>query len=253
MSQINFSIAPDISPQRIPGWFLFASSLHKVLGMPVRAVDFQSYEDQNNAFNKGEIDLVYANPCDTGALVRHKNFIPIARPVCDVTEVTIVTQSGSGYNKMTAVPKHPKIAVTENNDLRMLGLILLEPAGVQKSDVTFLTAPNHILAIKKLLSGEVDLAFIPSTTFKGLSPAIAKDLRALVATTASDMETVSHCFLISPRLIDKIDALKCHFLQMDKTPAGQMMLEDIGVRAWEVLDDPDEINYMIDLVIALQA
>lgn len=253
MSQINFSIAPDISPQRIPGWFLFASSLQKILDISIRTIDFQSYEDQNKAFLNNTIDITYANPSDTGALVRNNNFIPIACPINDVTEITVITKIGSAYNKMTTIPKHPKIAVTENNDLRMLGLILLEPAGIQKQDVIFLTAPNHILAIKKLLKGEVELAFIPSATYRGLSPAIAKDLCALVATTSSDMESVSHCFLVSPRLINKIAALKTHFLQMNTTPAGQMMLEDIGIQAWKTLDDENEINYMIDLIIALQA
>ena len=252
MSTISFSIAPDIAPQRLPGWYIFATWLQKQIDASLTTTDFSSFEKQKQALLDGKIDFLYANPYDAGWLVREQKFIALAQPMSDVAEVTIVTKANSNIKQVSDIPNGVKASAADNADLRMLGAILLEPANLTKDDFTFVDVSNHILAIKALLSGNADIAMIPSNIYKGLSKTIANDLTALVSTEPHDIESVAHCFVLSPKMAEYADQIKATLKNMKNIPNGQSILDDIGVADWKILEDKEEIAFMIDLIYALQ-
>lgn len=252
MSTISFSIAPDIAPQRLPGWYIFATWLQRQIGSPITTTDFSSFEKQKQALLDGKIDFLYANPYDAGWLVREQKFIALAQPQNDVAEVTIVSKANSAIQKVTDIPNGVKASAADNADLRMLGAILLEPANLTKDDFTFVDVSNHILAIKSLLSGDADIAMIPSNIYKGLSNTISNDLTPLVSTQPYDIESVAHCFVLSPKMAQFEEPIKTVLREMQSTSNGQKILEDIGVSDWKILEDKEEIAFMIDLIYALQ-
>lgn len=252
MSTISFSIAPDIAPQRLPGWYIFATWLQKQIDAPITTTDFSSFEKQKQALLDGKIDFLYANPYDAGWLVREQKFIALAQPESDVAEVTIVTKANSDIKTVTDINKGVKASAADNADLRMLGAILLEPANLTKDDFTFVDVSNHILAVKSLLSGNADIAMIPTKIFKGLSKTIANDLVPLVSTQPNDIESVAHCFVLSPKMAEYEAPIKKALQEMKTLPNGQSILDDIGVSDWKILEDKEEIAFMIDLIYALQ-
>ncbi|OYQ74519.1 MULTISPECIES: PhnD/SsuA/transferrin family substrate-binding protein [Wohlfahrtiimonas] len=252
MSTISFSIAPDIAPQRLPGWYIFATWLSKQINTPITTTDFSSFEKQKQALLDGKIDFLYANPYDAGWLVREQKFIALAQPTSDVAEVTVVAKVGGAITAVVDIPKGVNVAAADNADLRMLGAILLEPANLTKDDFTFVDVSNHILAIKALLSGKADIAMIPTKIFNGLSKTIANDLNPLVSTQARDIESVAHCFVLSPQMAEFAEPIKQVLKEMKNLPNGQSILDDIGVTDWKILENKDEIAFMIDLIYALQ-
>ncbi len=252
MSSISFSIAPDIAPQRLPGWYIFATWLQKQINCSITTTDYSSFEKQKDALLEGKIDLLYANPYDAGWLVREQKFIALAQPQNAVAEVTVVSLKKSDIHAVTDIPNGVKVAAADNADLRMLGAILLEPANLTKEDFTFVDANNHILAIKALLNGTADIAMIPTATYKGLSNTISSDLEFLVSTQPYDIETVAHCFVLSPKMAEFEGAIKETLRNMKESDSGKKILEDLGVADWKVLENKEEIAFMIDLIYALQ-
>lgn len=252
MSTISFSIAPDIAPQRLPGWYIFATWLQKQIDASITTTDFSSFAKQKQALLDGKIDFLYANPYDAGWLVREQKFIALAQPMSDVAEVTIVSKANSDIKTVVDIPNGVKASAADNADLRMLGAILLEPANLTKEDFTFVDVNNHILAIKALLAGDSQIAMIPTKIFKGLSKTIASDLQPLVSTEARDIESVAHCFVLSPKMAEFAEPIKNILRDMENLPNGQSILDDIGVREWKILDSKEEIAFMIDLIYALQ-
>ncbi len=252
MSTISFSIAPDIAPQRLPGWYIFATWLQKQINASITTTDFSSFEKQKQALLDGKIDFLYANPYDAGWLVREQKFLALAQPLSDVAEVTIVTKATSSIKQVADIPKNIRAAAADNADLRMLGAILLEPANLTREDFTFVDVSNHILSIKALLSGNAEIAMVPTNIFKGLSKTIANDLIALVSTEPHDIESVAHCFVLSPKMAEYAEPIKQALKNMKELPNGQSILDDIGVADWKILEDKEEIAFMIDLIYALQ-
>lgn len=252
MSTISFSIAPDIAPQRLPGWYIFATWLQKQIDASITTTDFSSFAKQKEALLDGKIDFLYANPYDAGWLVREQKFIALAQPQNDVAEVTIVSRAKSDIKEVVDIPNGVKASAADNADLRMLGSILLEPANLTKDDFIFVDVSNHILAIKELLAGNSDIAMIPSNIYKGLSKTISNDLVPLVSTQPYDIESVAHCFVLSPKMAQYEGAIKQALKEMSSITNGQKILEDIGVKDWKILEDKEEIAFMIDLIYALQ-
>lgn len=252
MSSISFSIAPDVSPQRLPGWHLFSSWLQRKTGEGISVLEYISFDDQKQALLDGKIDLLYANPYDAGWLIREQKFIALAQPASDVAEVTIVTKKGGDITKVEDLKTDLKVSAAMNADLRTLGTILLEPANLTKDDITFIDTSNHILAIKELLKGNSQVAMLPTDIYRGLSKIVASQLESLVATEPEDIATVAHCFVLSPAFAEKAELLKETLRTMHEDDNGKSVLEDLKVDHWKILDSEDDITFMIDLIYTLQ-
>ncbi len=249
---ISFSIAPDVSPQQLPGWHLFSRWLQRKIEVSINVLEYHSFEEQKNALNEGKIDLLYASPYDAGWLIREKKFIPVAQPSSDVAEVTVVSKKGGHVAKVEDLVKGTKVAAATSADLRTLGTILLEPANLTRDDITFTDTSNHILAVKELLAGNTDIAMLPTKVFTGLSKIIASQLEVLVATEAKDIETVAHCFVVAPEHAELAAKIKEILRTMHEDPVAKNTLEDIDIQSWHILDDEEEITFMIDLIYTLQ-
>ncbi len=252
MSTISLSIAPDVSPQQLPAWHLFSRWLQRQIGTSINIKEYQSFAEQKAALEAGEIDMLYANPYDAGWLIREKKYIGVAQPEGDVAEVTLVSKKEGAIQSVEDLKSSLKVAAAPNEDLRTLGTILLEPANLTKDDIEFVEASNHILAVKALLSGDADVAMLPTKSLEGLSNVIASQLQVLVATEAKDIETVAHCFVVSPEYAELATSIKEHLRTMHEDPIAKGTLEDIAIKKWHILDSEDEITFMIDLIYTLQ-
>ncbi len=249
---LTLSIAPDIQPEKLPGWHIFTLWLKKELGLSIKALDYESFQAQRDALARDEIDIIFANPFDTSILVREHGFIPIAQPLADAEEIAIVTRTDSMHHNIDTVRTGVKVAASDNPDLRQLGLILLEPANLQANDIEFITSKNHLLAIKSLLNHESELAFIPNATYKAFSNILKKNLKPLVVSLRADIDALSHVFLIAPRLAAYADQIRELLLGMMINESSYELLDDLKIAGWKRISSIHDIDFLIDLVDTLQ-
>ena len=131
----------------------------------------------------------------------------------------------------------------------MMGMIMIEPADLDASNVSVQLRPNYVLVAKSLLTGEADIGFFLAETFDELSDTVRNQLHVLVR---SQIHVITHCFLMHPRVASKFDAFRTALLGMSGDSKGQMALDDVGISAWEPVEHED-VEFMIDLMVALTA
>lgn len=248
---INFAVAPDIPIQKIASWHLLVNYLQKHSMQAILAQDFMDFAEQREALQKGEIGLIYASSFDARLLL-DLGFLPIARPKADADEITIVTYIEHQALSVEDLSSNIKISATDNPDLRQLGLILLEPANLNRTNTSFILAKNHILTIKDLLKQEVDLAIIPTKTYQNLSPPVKNSLRALVANSKDDIAALTHVFLLHKEYAARLDSFKNILTTMPDNSSGKSILDDLELTGFTIIDDVAQLDFMIDLVDALQ-
>ena len=253
MDTLRLSIAPDVSPDCLPGWYIFATWLQRQLGCKVLPKDYESFLAQRQAAQSNEIELIYANPFDAAYLMRDHHFAPIARPEDIAAEVTLITRVDHHTLQLEHLQAGIKVAVSDNPDVQMLGLILLEPADLRSADVQLTVQKNHLMAVKALLQKQVDVAFVPSHMFNNLSQTVRSQLHVLVSSQRQDIEAMHHVFLVAPSQLQHVERLRQLFAQMMDDTKTRSILADMGVPGWYILSSQEEIDFMIDLVDALQA
>ena len=142
-----------------------------------------------------------------------------------------------------------RIASTDNPDVHMMGMIMIEPADLDAGNVTIMQRPNYVLVAKSLLDGDADIGFFLAETYDELSETIRKQLRVLVR---SQIQVISHVFLAHPRVADKMARLRAALLAMAGDEKGRMALADVGIDHFEPVER-EEVEFMIDLMVALTA
>ena len=250
-TKLNLAITPDILPSQQPSWYVFCNILQKKLNISIFPVEFYAFKDLTQAISRDEVDLILANPFTTTELVQNNNFIPIAKPTYTAEEMVIICKKDK-YKNILELPKTLRISASENEDIRQLGLIMLEPASIDVTASEFITANNNLLSIKKLVNGETDIAFLPKATFASLSKVISDDLHLLVSNQKEDVDALSYVFLLNPKSASIIADLKQHLQTMSNNETEQQLLKEMHVNGWHIINDNSEIDFLINLVETLQ-
>ena len=137
-----FTISPDFSPDHLSGWYIFNTWLQKITKEPIRLVFYDNFELQRQAIQNDCIDLIYANPFDAAMLVRHKGFKPLVKPDGYCDEAIIAVHTSSNFNEITNLKPGVSVASTDDPDIFMMGMILLEPAELDQSNIKLLPCEN---------------------------------------------------------------------------------------------------------------
>ncbi len=125
---LNVLIAPDFAPDRFAGWHMLNTLLQKRTGQAIHLLTPASAAEQAQLIADGKADVVYANPFDASVMVREQGFRAFARPVGKSDEMVIATGAGSPANVVEDLKPGCRIALTDNRDVKLIGLRLLEPA-----------------------------------------------------------------------------------------------------------------------------
>ncbi|WP_347258812.1 PhnD/SsuA/transferrin family substrate-binding protein, partial [Methylocaldum sp.] len=148
------------------------------------------------------------------------------------------------YLQIEDLPGSIKLATTEDPDVHMMGMIMLEPADLDAASVELKICDSYVLVAKELLKGNCDAGVFLAEAFNDLSSVIRKQLRALVS---SQIQVVHHALMISPRLADHRDRLLGALLAMSENDKGKSALAALKIPRWERVDD-EEMEFMIDLM-----
>jgi phosphonate transport system substrate-binding protein len=244
---LHFTISPDFSPEYIPGWYIFNTWFQRHTGEAIHLEMYDHFSSQRAAIQADKIDMIYANPFDAAMLVREKGFMPLVRAKDVVDEAIIAVSSNSMAEDVAELLPGTRVASTDDPDVRLMGMIMLEPGDLDKDNIVSVTVDNYVLVAKHLLKGEADVGIFLAEAYDGLSSVIKRQLKILVR---SQIGVVHHALMIGPALHGRREELQQLLVSMDQDEKGRGVLSSLGYTAWENVDD-EEMEFMIDLMDTL--
>ncbi len=243
----QFTVSPDFSPDYISGWFIFNTWLQRALGQSFHLELMDNFQQLHQAIKEDRIDLIYANPYDASMLVRDKGFTPLVKPKGGADEAVIAVRADNGIHAVESLQPGTTVATTDDPDVHLMGMIMLEPAGLDQGSIEVKQCGNYVLVAKALLKGECDVGIFLDRAFDELSRPIQSQLRPLVR---SEIQVIHHSLMAGPRLNSHVDSLRRLLSAMEEDPKGLGVLEGLGLTGWKLVDE-EETEFMIDLMDTL--
>lgn len=243
----QFTVSPDFTPDHLSGWYIFNTWLQKQIGVAIHLEMYGDFHSQRAAIKADGIDLIYANPFDAAMLVREKGFRPLVKAEDAADEALIVVNADNNITDVAELPPGTRVAYTEDPDVRLMGMIMLEPGDLDNNNIQAVLADNYVLVAKHLLKDEADVGIFLAEAYDGLSAMIKKQLKILVR---SQISVIHHALLIGPKLLDKHTQITQLLLDMQHDEKGSGVLKSLGFNAWHKVDE-EEMEFMIDLMDTL--
>ena len=243
----HFTVSPDFTPDHLSGWYIFNTWLQKQTNCAIHLEIYNNFLEQRTAINEDKVDLIYANPFDAAMLVREKGFKPLVKPVGESDEAIIAIKSDSDIDDISQLQAGIKIAVTEDPDVHMMGMIMLEPADIDTSNVEIVPSNTYILVAKHLLKNEADVGIFLAEAYDDLSNMTKNQLRILVR---SQISVIHHSLMIGPGFSDHYQTIQNILINMHNNAKGKGVLENFKFKKWQVIDN-EEMEFMIDLMDTL--
>ena len=243
----QFTVSPDFTPDHISGWYIFNTWLQHQTDSAIHLEMYNDFHDQREAIKVDNVDLIYANPFDAAMLVREKGFKPLVKPVGESDEAIVAVHADNHVEDVEHLQAGVRVAVTEDPDVHMMGMIMLEPGDLDASNVEIVDSDTYVLVAKHLLKNEADVGIFLAEAYDDLSNMIKKQLRILVR---SQISVIHHSLMIGPRLIEQRENITNILVNMHNDAKGKGVLESLNFQQWEVVDD-EEMEFMIDLMDTL--
>jgi phosphonate transport system substrate-binding protein len=244
---LQLTVSPDFSPDHIAGWYVFNTWLQRRLGTRIHLELYDDFIAQRQAIAEDRVDLIYANPHDAAMLVREKGYTALVAPRDKPDEVVLAVLADAAVQRVEDLQPDLKIAVTRDPDVNLIGMILLEPADLDRDNTVTTQLSSYVLVAKQLLTGRADCGFFLKDAYDDLSAPIRRQLRMLVT---SQISVIHHVMLASPRCVELHAPLRELLLTMDREADTRRVLEGLGLTGWED-QDPESTEFMIDLMDTL--
>ena len=243
------SVSPDFPPKGIPGWYIFNTWLQKKLDTRVHLELFDSFDDQRSAIARSELDLIYANPFDASVLIREQGFTAIAAPMNKPDETLITVNIESSYVCVEDLPEKISVACTDEPEVNLIGNILLEPADIERQNISFKMANSYVLVAKAVLNNQADVGYFLKGAYDEFTNIIKSQLRVLIS---SEIQIIRHVMLAGPNFCDRSENLVNALMTMRDDDKGAGVLQSMDLQGWEPLSQEDA-EFMIDLMDTLQS
>ena len=245
---LNFLVAPDFSPERFAGWHMLNTLLQRRSGIHLHLLTPVSPSEQAELLAAGKVDLVYANPFDAADMIRNQGYIPFARPIGRSDEMVIATGAESGLKKLEDIKPGHRIALTDNKDVKLIGLRLLEPADLNESLIQWVPVENFQAAARLAIKGDVQASFFLADAYASLTRMTRSQLQVLVESRISD---ISHVVLAHQRIAAELPRISEALLGMGREPADADVLVALGLPDGFELMTQEQAEFMIDLMDTL--
>jgi len=243
----TFTVSPDFSPDHLSGWYIFNTWLQRQSGESIHLELYDNFQAQRDAIQANNIDLIYANPFDAAMLVREKGFLPLVRAGNTSDEAIIAVSADSSVNDVAELLPGINVAVTEDPDVHMIGMIMLEAGDLDAGNINTRFYNSQVLIAKSLLQGEADVGIFLAKAFDDLSNLTKKQLKILVR---SQISVIHHSLMIGPKLAGRRDEIQALLLAMNNDDKGKSVLNSLGFDTWIKVED-EEMEFMIDLMDTL--
>lgn len=248
MSRLNLLIAPDFSPERYAGWHMLNTALQKKTDLAIHLLTPASAAEQGELIANGVVDVMYANPFDAASMIRDAGYAAIARPLGKSNEMVIATGAKSGVEQVIDLRAGVRIALTDNKDVKLIGLRLLEPADLAAADLRWDVVESYQAAARMTIKGEADACFLLADAYHSLSGLTRGQLKPLIESKIAD---ITHVMLVHARHAGDAARLQQALLGLAGTPDGQPVLDELGIeRGFEAMTAEDG-EFMLDLMDTL--
>lgn len=249
MTTLNMLIAPDFAPERFAGWHMLNTLLQKKSGVNVHLLTPASAGEQAELISAGKVDVVYANPFDAATMIREQGYRAVARPIGKADEMVIAAGANSPLNTIQDLKPGCNIALTDNKDVKLIGLRLLEAADLTESDIKWNQVDTYQASARLAIKGEVDAAFFLAEAYHSLSRLTQSQLKPLIESKLAD---ITHVVLLSKSVSEEdgkklLDAL----LSLTGAGDGQPVLDELGIKGGFEAMDREDAEFMIDLMDTL--
>ncbi|MBD9367695.1 PhnD/SsuA/transferrin family substrate-binding protein [Xanthomonas sp. XNM01] len=246
---LNILVAPDFAPEHFPGWYMLSTALQQRSGLRLHLLMPASADEQAAMLEAGSVDLIYANPFDASALIRDRGYLPFARPRGHSNEMVIATAAGSSLGCVEDLAPGCRIALTDNRDVKLIGLRLLEPADLAEADIRWMPTTSYQSTARLTLNGQVEAGFFLATAFHALARITRERMKVLVE---SQLRDISHVLLAHPRVAGDLPALEAALLGIRPGSGNDLdVLEALGLpQGFEAMSQEDA-DFMIDLMDTL--
>ncbi len=229
-----FTVSPDFTPDHLSGWYIFNTWLQRQSGEAIHLELYDNFQTQRDVIKQDAIDLIYANPFDAAMLVRERGFLPLVRAAGVSDEAIIAVSADNTVEDVSHLSSGINVAVTEDPDVTMMGMIMLEAGDLDASNINIQVCDNYVLVAKNLLQGNAEVGIFLAEAYDDLSSMIKKRLRVLVR---SQISVIHHSLMIGPKLLDRRDEIQNLLLAMNNDEKGQNVLQSLGFAAWEKVED----------------
>jgi phosphonate transport system substrate-binding protein len=243
----TFTVSPDFSPDHLSGWYIFNTWLQRQTGEAIHLELYDNFQAQRNAIQSNKIDLIYANPFDAAMLVREKGFLPLVKAEGLSDEAIIAVSVNNPIEDVAHLSTGINVFVTEDPDVHMIGMIMLEAGDLDESNIQTRFCNSHVLIAKNLIQSEADVGIFLAKAFDDLSGMTKKQLKVLVR---SQISVIHHSLMIGPKLAAKRTEIQNLLLTMNNDEKNKNVLSSLGFNAWAKVED-EEMEFMIDLMDTL--
>jgi hypothetical protein len=245
---LNFLVAPDFSPERFTGWHMLNTVLQRRSGIHLHLLTPTSSAEQSELLAAEKADLVYANPFDAADMIRDQGYIPFARPSGHFDEMVVATGVESGLQKLEDIKPNHRIALTDNKDVKLIGLRLLESADLTEALVQWVPVESFQAAARLAIKGEVQASFFLADAFASLTRMTRSQLHVLVESRISD---ISHVVLAHPRMATELPLISDALLGMGREKGDADVLDALGLPNGFESMTQEQAEFMIDLMDTL--
>ena len=247
MTTHNMLIAPDFSPERFAGWHMFNTLIQKRANLNMHLNIPTSHAEQETVISEGDIQVIYANPFDAATLIREHGYHAVARPIGKSDEMVIAAAANSDINSLDDIKAGATIAMSDNRDVKLIGLRLLEAVDIEEADLNWSVTETYQAAARQVIKGEAQAAFFLAEIFHSFSRLTKAQLSVLIE---SDLADISHVLLIKDGFPDT-DILMDAILNLHNDDDGKEALTELGMpQGFEAMNEEDA-EFMIDLMQTL--
>jgi len=242
-----FTVSPDFSPDHLSGWYIFNTWLQRTLQETIHLEMYNDFKSQRAAIQNDQIDLIYANPFDAAMLVREKGFLPLVKPEGISDEAIIAVNVENHINDLLQFKPGLRVGFTEDPDVHMMGMIMLEPADLDSGNISLTTYDSYVLVAKHLLNKNIDAGIFLAEAYDDLSNIIKNQMKILVR---SQISVIHHALMIGPKWLNKQKDLQNVLTNMTADLKGKGVITSLGFTGWTIVDE-EEMEFMIDLMDTL--
>lgn len=222
--KMTFSVSLQ-SNQQLSGWYFLNTLLQRRLSRSI-SMDINQLGSTSELHNNA---LVFAKPFDACALMTKHHYIPIARPVNDNVEVSLVVRNSDKHKSIIDFAGASIATSTEASFVFLLGRFFCDEYDLDSSTLRYQFTGNQLTAMRRLINKEVDMLFMQKNKYHLLSKLSRMGTHLL---DESETGMAYHMLLLSPAFAPLKDAISSAFLGLQNDAKGLQVLKDLGVDSW---------------------
>lgn len=245
---LNFLVAPDFPPEHFAGWHMLSTLLQRKTGLSLHLLMPTSAGEQADLLGGDKPDFIYANPFDAASLVRELGYRPLVRPIGKSNEMVIAASKNFAASNVHDLKPGIKVALTDNKDVKLIGLRLLEPADLVEKDLKWQEVDSYQAAVRLAIKGDADVCFLIADAFNSLSTLSKAQLKILIE---SKLDDISHVVLAHPRVEGDMPKLQDALLGLAGSSDGQPVLDELDIKEGFTVMSVEDAEFMIDLMDTL--